>query len=99
MSENLDTSPYNLQPFRRAVFRGLALVLPPLLTFVILLWIGNSVQTFVLNPVEWASRQTMVWYINDTLTAIPEGATPLPLPTEGEPEVEAERPPETAPTP
>ncbi len=57
---------YNLQPFRRAVFRGFGVILPPLLTILILLWIGNSVQKFVLSPVEWLSRQGIVWVMNAT---------------------------------
>ena len=57
---------YNLQPFRRAVLRGFGVILPPLLTILILLWIGNSVQKFVLAPVEWFSRQSIVWFMNDT---------------------------------
>ena len=57
---------YNLQPFRRAVLRGFGVILPPLLTILILLWIGNSVQKFVLSPVEWLSRQSIVWFMNDT---------------------------------
>ena len=60
-----DTTPYNLQPFRRAVLRGFGVVLPPLLTVVILLWIGNSIQKFILTPVEWASRQCIVWFMNE----------------------------------
>jgi len=57
---------YNMQPFRRAVLRGFGVILPPLLTILILLWIGNSVQKFVLSPVEWLSRQSIVWFMNDT---------------------------------
>lgn len=37
-------------PFRLAVFRGLGVVLPPLLTIVIFLWIGGTVQNYVLEP-------------------------------------------------
>ena len=73
-AKQTESSPYNIQPFRRAVVRGLGVVLPPLLTIVILLWIGNSIQKFVLNPVEWGSRRALVWYINQTKTAVPEGA-------------------------
>ena len=73
MPANQEVSPYNLQPFRRAVFRGLGLVLPPLLTFVILLWIGSSVQKFVLSPVEWGSRRAAIWWMNRTLTQVPVG--------------------------
>jgi uncharacterized membrane protein len=38
-------------PFRRAVLRGLGVVLPPLLTIVIFLWIGGTVENYVLEPV------------------------------------------------
>lgn len=69
--------PYNMHPFRRAVLRGLGLVLPPLLTVVILLWIGSSVQRFILNPVEWASRQGIVWFLNETKKQIPKQANVL----------------------
>lgn len=38
-------------PFRGAVLRGLGVVLPPLLTIVIFLWIAGTVQNYVLKPV------------------------------------------------
>lgn len=69
---------YHMQPFRRAVLRGLGVVLPPLLTIVILLWIGNSVQKFVLSPVEWGSRQAIVWLMNETKQKVPESADVIP---------------------
>jgi uncharacterized membrane protein len=47
--------------FRRAVFRGLALVLPPILTIVIFLWIFSTVQFYVLKPVTDAAREAIVW--------------------------------------
>jgi uncharacterized membrane protein len=47
--------------FRRAVFRGLALVLPPILTIVIFLWIFSTVQFYVLKPVTDAAREALVW--------------------------------------
>src|SRR5271166_689246 len=47
--------------FRRAVFRGLALVLPPILTIVIFLWIYSTVQFYVLKPVTDAAREALVW--------------------------------------
>ncbi|MFV2065556.1 MAG: DUF502 domain-containing protein [Pirellulales bacterium] len=43
-------------PFRRAVLRGLAIVLPPLLTIVIFLWVGNTVALYVLEPLEGRAR-------------------------------------------
>lgn len=81
---------YNMQPFRRAVFRGLGLVLPPLLTIVILLWIGSSVQKFVLNPVEWSSRRAAVWFMNETLEDVPDGIVPIEPMTDAETAVENE---------
>jgi uncharacterized membrane protein len=47
-------SPADLQahPFRRAVIRGLGVLLPPLLTIVIFLWVGNTVVVYLLEPVE-----------------------------------------------
>jgi uncharacterized membrane protein len=48
-------------PFRRAVLRGLAVVLPPLLTIVIFVWVGNTVAVYVLEPLESAVRGTLVW--------------------------------------
>lgn len=81
---------YNMQPFRRAVFRGLGLVLPPLLTIVILLWIGSSVQKFVLNPVEWSARRAAVWFMNETLNTVPSGIVPIEPMVETEPAVPKE---------
>ena len=77
MSTDQSKSKYGLQPFRRAVFRGFGVVLPPILTIAILMWLANSFQTFVLNPVEWASRETIVRFINDTKTEVPETAVPV----------------------
>lgn len=38
-------------PFRDAVLSGLGVVLPPLLTIVIFLWIGGTIEQYVLSPV------------------------------------------------
>ena len=40
------------RPFRRAMLRGLGVVMPPLLTIVLLLWIGNTIQNYALRPME-----------------------------------------------
>ncbi len=53
-------------PFRRAVLRGLGVVLPPLLTVVIFLWVGNTVREYVLTPIEAGTRYVMMWMIADT---------------------------------
>ena len=51
--------------FRGAVLRGLGVVLPPLLTIVIFLWIGGTVQTFVLEPVTSGAQRLMIWWVGD----------------------------------
>src|SRR5260370_17602457 len=51
--------------FRRAVFRGLTLILPPILTIVIFLWIFGTVQVYVLRPVTGAAREAIVWLVWD----------------------------------
>ena len=53
------------RPFRRAVLRGLAVILPPLLTIAILIWVWNAVQQYVLVPVESGARISIAWAISD----------------------------------
>ena len=61
-------------PFRRAVLRGLGVVLPPLLTLLILIWLAKSVQQYVLEPVEWVSRKVVVLCMDNTQASFPEEA-------------------------
>ncbi len=49
-----------LEPFRRAVLRGLAVLLPPLLTVVIFLWVWNTVTDYLLTPMEAGAKQLLV---------------------------------------
>jgi len=57
-----------LDPFRRAVLRGLAVLLPPLLTIVIFLWVGNTVVNYLLEPMENAARYVLLEYATDIRT-------------------------------
>ena len=45
-----------LGPFRRAVLRGLGLLLPPLLTIVIFVWVAHTIGSHVLTPLANATR-------------------------------------------
>ena len=61
-------------PFRRALLRGLGVVMPPLLTIVILLWVWSTVQEKVLTPsvnfVSWC----VVWgFYADNIHDTPPG--------------------------
>ena len=60
--------PKRMGPFRRAVLRGLGILLPPLLTIVILLWIGNTVAMYLLEPLERGVRWVMVDHFADIRT-------------------------------
>ncbi len=57
--------------FRRAVVRGLALALPPVLTIVILVWIANTIEMYLLNPVEDMTRELIVRSIRDVRVVSP----------------------------
>src|SRR5262245_56135694 len=58
-------------PFRRAVWRGFALLLPPLLTIVIFLWVGHTVVVHLLEPLERSAR----WVLVDELADIRDAET------------------------
>jgi uncharacterized membrane protein len=60
--------PKRMGPFRRAVLRGLGILLPPLLTIVIFLWIGNTVADYLLVPMERSVRWVMVEKMADIRT-------------------------------
>jgi uncharacterized membrane protein len=42
------------------MFRGLGVVLPPLLTLVVLIWAWNAIESYVLRPMETGVRHAMV---------------------------------------
>ncbi|OHB85809.1 MAG: hypothetical protein A2V98_12815, partial [Planctomycetes bacterium RBG_16_64_12] len=56
------------RPIRTAVLRGLAVVLPPLLTIVIFIWVAGTIRQYVLEPVRVLARDTVVWAIADIRT-------------------------------
>lgn len=69
----LDVSPQqprkkHRHPFRRKVLRGLGVLLPPLLTVVIFVWIWTTVQSYVLRPVERGAAYVMLWGMQDSRT-------------------------------
>jgi uncharacterized membrane protein len=58
----------SFNPFRIATLRGVAVVLPPLLTIIFFVWAWNAIDRAVLRPVESLSRHAVVWTIDKTLT-------------------------------
>ncbi|MCA9179528.1 MAG: DUF502 domain-containing protein [Planctomycetales bacterium] len=58
-------SPPKPRPFRRAVLRGLGVVMPPLLTIVLLIWVLNAVQSYVLTPIEEGVSWGITWALHE----------------------------------
>jgi uncharacterized membrane protein len=67
-----------LTPVRRAVLRGLAVILPPLLTVVVFIWAWSMIDANILVPSERIAGRIIVWSIRDVKTKVPAGAAMLP---------------------
>lgn len=61
-------------PFRAAVWRGLALIMPPLLTIVAFIWVLNTIDRYVLAYVETIATNVIVNTQWDVYDESPEGA-------------------------
>ena len=59
------------KPFRKAVLKGLALIAPPLLTLVLFLWAWNTIEGYILRPLENTARYLIFVSINDIKTKPP----------------------------
>ncbi|MCA9135640.1 MAG: DUF502 domain-containing protein [Planctomycetales bacterium] len=69
--------PSRTATFRSIVFRGLGVVLPPLLTIVVLIWAWKTIESYVLRPTEWIVRTGLVYYAENadgTLEKVPKNA-------------------------
>ena len=42
----------SFSPFRKATLRGLAIILPPLLTIIFFIWAWNMIESYMITPVE-----------------------------------------------
>ncbi len=49
------------RPFRSAIFRGLGVLVPPLMTIVIFVWVGNTIEEYVLQPMTSGVREAILW--------------------------------------
>ncbi len=65
-------------PFRRAVLRGLGVVMPPLLTIVLFIWAWTTIDGYILRPMEnmvrWAVAGIEIW--DDVHSTIPSETSP-----------------------
>jgi uncharacterized membrane protein len=55
----------SLRPFRTTVLRGLGVLLPPLLTIVIFLWIWGTIELYVFEPAKALVRNAILWGIEE----------------------------------
>ena len=64
----------SFNPFRIATLRGLAVVLPPVLTIMLFVWAWNTIDRVVLSPVGALTENCVAWsieeiYENETIDA------------------------------
>lgn len=62
--------------FRRAVLRGLGVVMPPLLTIVLFIWAWTTIDGYVLRPIENLVAWTAASIKADVKSEIPSGTEP-----------------------
>lgn len=55
----------SFRPFRSAVLRGFAVLLPPLLTILLFAWAWNTIDQSIIRPAESLSARFIVWRIAD----------------------------------
>ena len=65
-------------PIRRAIFGGLAIVMPPLLTVILFLWAWSIVEGNILEPMESVAHWVIRWYVADVADKVPPGVQPQP---------------------
>ena len=58
--------------FRAAVFRGLAVILPPLLTVLILIWVVSTTKSYIIEPLMYAAQEGLVWATADIHGNLPQ---------------------------
>jgi uncharacterized membrane protein len=62
------------EPIRRAIFRGLAVILPPLLTIIVFIWAWSMIDSYILVPCERMAGHLIAWSIRDVRSGFPSGA-------------------------
>ena len=53
----------SFRPFRTATLRGLAIILPPLLTIIFFIWAWSVIESYLITPVESTLTKTIAYYI------------------------------------
>ncbi len=83
MDDNAPVAKKPKSSLQRAIWRGCSIIAPPLVTLLLLIWIANAVEQYVLLPLESAGRTVLVWTTADIVKSLPAGAEVVEVP-EGE---------------
>lgn len=59
---------------RHVIWRGISIIAPPLVTLLLLIWLMNTVEDYVLRPLESGIRQMLVSVIVDVKEDVPLGS-------------------------
>jgi uncharacterized membrane protein len=62
---------------RHFIWRGIGLIAPPLVTLLVLIWLFNAIEQYVLTPMETAVRYGVVKLVSDVFEEAPPGSKPL----------------------
>jgi uncharacterized membrane protein len=77
----MDQTEFNEKPqsrastLRKALWRGSSIIAPPLVTLLLLIWLANAIEQYVLLPLEAGSRTALVWATADIHQDVPPGAS------------------------
>ena len=76
----------SLAPVRKALLRGMAVLMPPLLTLVLFVWAWKTIDGYIFSPIEATARHAIVFFIadirdekeiNDEIASIRDGKSRL----------------------
>ncbi|MGQ9504749.1 MAG: DUF502 domain-containing protein [Thermogutta sp.] len=78
---NVVRKPSPFDPFFKAVWRGAATILPPLITFVIIIWVVTTINQYIFSPLTRGVRDLI---LVSTADIVPGSAVPPSQPKNSE---------------
>ena len=75
--ESLEAKRKPHRPFRRALLRGLAILMPPLLTVALFIWAWSVIETSVLHPAESVASNLIAYFSSNDVDQLPSAAKPV----------------------
>lgn len=58
------------------IWRGISMIAPPLVTLLVLIWLFNAIEQYVLSPLETGVRYSLVALTSDVFEEAPAGSKP-----------------------